>query len=79
MKLISDESTGWYLPSKHVTRTSTTGEAEDAAGGHRLLDALLHGGDELAGDGAAHDLVDELEAGAPLEGSTRSQATPNWP
>ena len=25
LKLISDESTGWCLPSKHVTRTSTTG------------------------------------------------------
>ena len=25
LKLISDESTGWYLPSKTVTRTSTTG------------------------------------------------------
>ena len=25
LKLISDESTGWYLPSKHVTCTSTTG------------------------------------------------------
>ena len=28
---------------------------------------LLDRGDELAGDGAAHDLVDELEARAPLE------------
>ena len=25
LKLISDESTEWYLPSKHVTFTSTTG------------------------------------------------------
>ena len=25
LKLISDESTGWYLPSKQVTCTSTTG------------------------------------------------------
>ena len=26
LKLISDESTEWYLPSKHVTCTSTTGK-----------------------------------------------------
>ena len=25
LKLISDESTGWYLPSKQATWTSTTG------------------------------------------------------
>ena len=25
LKLISEESTEWYLPSKHVTFTSTTG------------------------------------------------------
>ena len=36
--------------------------------GHGLLDALLHGRDELPGDGAADDLVDELEARASLEG-----------
>ena len=43
------------------------GEAEDAAGGHGLGDALLDRGDELAGDRAADDLVDELEAGAAVE------------
>ena len=43
------------------------GVAEHAAVRHRLLDALLHRGDELAGDGAADDLVDELEARAALE------------
>ena len=26
LKLISEESTEWYLPSKHSTRTSTTGK-----------------------------------------------------
>ena len=68
LKLISEESTGWYLPSKHSTRTSTTGKPCTPPDGHRLLDALLHGGDELAGDGAADDLVDELEAGAAFAG-----------
>ena len=43
------------------------GEAEHAAVLHRLVDALLDRGDELAGDRAADDLVDELEAGAALE------------
>ena len=80
LKLISEESTGWYLPSKHSTRTSTTGKPCTPPVRHRLLDALLHGRDELAGDGAADDLVDELEARHPARsGSTRSQATPNWP
>ena len=67
MKLISDESTEWYLPSKHVTSHVDDGEAEHAAVLHRLDDALLHRGDELTGDRAADDLVDELEAAAALE------------
>ena len=67
LKLISDESTAWNLPSNSVTRTSTTGIAEHAAVLHRLRDALLDRGDELPGDGAADDLVLELEALAPLE------------
>ena len=43
------------------------GEAEHAAVLHRLGDALLDRGDELARDRAADDLVDELEAAAALE------------
>ena len=43
------------------------GEAEHAALLHRLVHALLDRGDELAGDRAADDLVDELEAAAALE------------
>ena len=41
--------------------------AVHAAAGHRLLDALGHGRDVAAADGAADDLVDELEALAALE------------
>ena len=41
--------------------------AEVAAGRHRLLDALFHRRDELAGDRAADDRVDEDEAFATLE------------
>ena len=50
------------LPSSRVTFTSTTGKPWSAALGHRLLDALLHGGDVALRDGAADHLVDELEA-----------------
>ena len=42
-------------------------EAVGAAGGHRLLDALLDGRDVVARDGAADDRVDELEPGAALQ------------
>src|SRR5262249_56957237 len=42
------------------------GIAEHAAVLHRLDNALLDGGDELTRDGAADDLVDELEAGPSL-------------
>src|SRR4051812_50024465 len=40
--------------------------AGDHAGCHRLLDALLDGGDEATGDHAALDRVHELEALAAL-------------
>ena len=40
------------------------GEAVHAAGGHRLLDALLHGGDVVARDRPADDRVGELEPAA---------------
>ena len=42
------------------------GVAVDATLLHGLDDPLLDRGDELAGDGPAHDRVGELEAGAPL-------------
>ena len=42
------------------------GEAVHAAGGHRLLDALLHRRDVVARDRAADDRVDELEARAAI-------------
>ena len=38
-----------------------------AARVHRFFDALLHGGDVVAGDRATHDRIDELESGAALE------------
>src|SRR4051812_49859673 len=41
--------------------------AGDHAGCHRLLDALLDGGDETTGDHAALDRVHELEALAALD------------
>ena len=67
LKLISDESTEWYLPSKQVTFTSTTGKPNTPPCSIVSCDALLDRGDELAGDRAADDLVDELEAAAALE------------
>ena len=67
MNAISELSTGWCLPSKHVTFTSTTGKPKRAAVLLVSSDALLDRGDELAGDHAADDRVDELEAGAALE------------
>jgi hypothetical protein len=44
------------------------GVAGEVAADGSLEDAFLDGGDEVAGDGAAEDLVDELEAGAAREG-----------
>ena len=80
LKLISDESTEWYLPSNTVTLTSTTGIAEHAALLHRLVHALLDRGDELPRDRAADDLVLELEARRRARAaSTRTNATPNCP
>ena len=79
LKLISEESTAWNLPSTSVDLHVDDRVAEDAAVLHRLGDALLDRGDELPGDGAADDLVDELEAAARSRGSTWMMATPNWP
>src|SRR5690606_38432790 len=45
---------------------------EDPAPG-RLLDPLVDGGDELAGDDAAHDRVDEV---VPLASAPRAEADP---
>ncbi len=67
MKLISEESTAWYLPSKHRDLHVDHGIAEHAAVLHHLVHALLDRGDELAGDRAADDPVDELEARAAFE------------
>ena len=50
------------------------GEAERPAVVHGLDHALLDRGDELAGDGAADDLVDELEALAPAPGRHPQEA-----
>ncbi len=79
MKLISDESTEWYLPSKTGDLHVDHGEAEHAGVLHRLVDALLDRGDELAGDGAADDLVDELEPAAALERFDAEERDPELP
>ena len=55
------------------------GEAVDAAGGHRLLDAALHRRDVLLRDRAADDRVLELGAVAATLGLTRRLATAYWP
>ena len=44
------------------------GVAGQNAGLHGALDTSVHGGDIFLGDGAAHDLVDELVALAGLVG-----------
>src|SRR5690606_13676205 len=54
-------------------------EAEHAALLHRLLDALLDGGDERAADRPADDRALELEAAAAGSGSRSMMHTPNWP
>ena len=80
LKLISDESTEWYLPSKHVTFTSTTGKPSTPPCSIVSCDALLDRGDELARDRAADDLVDELEARRRARAARpAANATPNWP
>src|SRR5207247_604535 len=43
------------------------GIARDGALLEQIADAFFDGGDELAGDGAAEDFIDELEALAALE------------
>ena len=55
------------------------GVAGEIAAGGGLDDALLDGGDEVAGDGAAEDFVGELEAAAAGQGSMRILQSPNWP
>jgi hypothetical protein len=51
----------------------------DRALREHLAHALLDRGDELAGDRAALDLVDELEAEPRGSGSMRRYTSPNWP
>ena len=53
--------------------------AVEATGRHRLLDALLHRGDELPRDRSADDGVDVLEALAVGQRLDAQHATPNWP
>ena len=67
LKLISDESTEWYLPSKSGDAHVDDREPVDAALLHRLVHALLDRRDELPRDRAADDLVLELEADASLQ------------
>ena len=58
------------------------GVAGEHARLHRLTHALLDGGDERAGDDAALDVVDELEAVAcawPFSGSISMWQSPNCP
>ena len=77
---ISELSTLCSLPSTSVDPHVDDRVAVDAAAGHRLLDALGHGGDVAAADRAADDLVDELEALASLERlDLGCVATANWP
>ena len=64
---MSEESTGWNLPSVSVTLMSTMGFPLDHAVGHRLDDALLDRRDELLRDRAAEDLALVDEAFAPGE------------
>jgi len=63
-KAISFESTGWCLPSLHRHAHILHRKASDGTCGEHGLDALLHGRDEVVGNDAALDLIDELEAGA---------------
>ena len=79
LKLISEESTGWNLPSMQVTATSTTGKPHRAAPGHRFADTFFDRRDELAGDGPADDLVVELKPSPRANGSTLRCTTAYWP
>ena len=64
LNAISELSTGWCLPSKHGDLDVDDREAERAAVLLRLVHALLDRGNEVAGDHAADDRVDELVAAA---------------
>ena len=56
----------WYEPSTSVACEVDDRVAGQDALGHRLAEALLDGGNVLAGHDPADDLVAELEAGAHL-------------
>src|SRR5581483_8480919 len=60
LNAISDESTGWSLPSNSVTDVDHR-EVRQRALVQRLLHTLLDGGDVVARHGAADHLVDEFE------------------
>ena len=60
----SFESTAWNEPSKTVALKSTIGIAGQVPAHPGVLDALLDGRDELPRNGAAEDVVDELEVAA---------------
>ena len=65
LNAISDESTAWDAPSLMTHAHADDREADQRALLDRLLEALVARRDELARDGAAGDVVDELVGLAP--------------
>ena len=68
LKAISLESTSWIAAVEDGGAEVDHGVAGEVAADGGFEDALFDGGDEVAGDGAAEDVVDELEAAAAREG-----------
>ena len=66
LNAISELSTEWCFPVEAGDAHVDDGEAERAARLRGFGDTLFDGGDVLAGDDAADDLVDELDAGSAL-------------
>ena len=79
LKLISDESTEWYLPSKHSTRTSTTGKPCTPPCAIVSSMPFSTAGMNWRGMAPPTILSTNSKPAPRSSGSTRRQATPNWP
>ena len=79
LKLISDESTEWYLPSKHSTRTSTTGKPWRPP--PVIVSSMPFCTAGMNWRGMAPPTILSTNSKPPprSRGATRSQATPYWP
>ena len=79
LKLISDESTEWYLPSKQVTFTSTTGKPKTPPCSIVSCTPFSTAGMNWRGIAPPTIASTNSKPVPRSSGSTRRNATPNWP